>query len=881
MASHVARPRFQLSFHPLVRSVTGTLHARLLGEPLFTWEGSVVAPPSRKGAALLALLASRADGVDREELAELLWGPGKLASVRQALYELRRQPGAQEWLVDEQGWVRLEVVSDLAEFERAALEGDAGHALGLYAGQFLEGYDSISAPAFQDWLAQERDRLAQLHLRALRSEADRLEGEGRFAAAKERVKEALEADPLNESHYRAAMRLAYVLGEVESATDLFRRCVRMMRQEYRSEPSRETRELAAAIERGQPLPLSADLNELPLPHLRLLQALAVAGGDLGVEGTATVLERPSFDVAADLAVLEARGLADAHVSVNPAYLAQVLASTPMSLRRLLHERTAEVLLNEPDVDEAVVARHLLSAGNRAAAAPRFLRAAHAALERADLPAAVTLLFRLLWADDGSEGDTLRLEGCLLLEGAAAQLGDEPLQEAALEEAERLAWQRQSDPHLADVRLRRSRQLLRKGQRGEALELALEALEIGVRLGDGTLVARARNGVGGAQFYSGDLDGAVESFTMNLETEDAVERFRALNNLGTLAAIRGDLAESYRRFEQALTLARASASRAEVAATLNNLAATAERRSDYGRAVRHFRDGIDLARRNQAHVMEGQLLNNLAVVYIRQGELGPAWNTVDEVEELATEMNDVRLLMHVPEQQAEVLRVCGLFDEAIVCLERALEYAEALGDERKVLVLRSQLATERYLRGGGTREEAEEALEALSVERITDIAPWLWIEMALVARDPEEVEALLRRAGEHLQNRHMRLLADIARLRAALLHSEGGAGAEAADVVARLTGEARHPEETGDEVATGLSEPVVERPYAWWLLERWAERTEGGAGGRVPARGPSARIVAELRSQGQGLPKRLRESLLRQPERWEADLEGDPRRLTVF
>lgn len=840
------------------------LSARLLGSPRFDWRGEQVAPTSRKGWALLALLAASRGALRREEIAELLWEPGKLASVRQALYELRKLPGADRWLLEEGNEVRLEAASNAAAFEDALADGNPGAALALYEGEFLAGFQDVNAPAFQDWLTLERERFALRYLEALRTDVQRLEAEGQFAAARMRLQQALQADPLDEGHYRTGMRLAYVQGDMEGAKDLLKRCVAMMRREFESEPSDDTLELAATIERGQPLPVSSDLSNLPLPHLRILQALAIGTGVLGVEEIAKVVERPSFDVAGDIGTLETRGLVNAHLAVAPAYLAQVLTSIPVALRRLLHERTAEVLIAGDKADEAVVGRHLLSAGNPAAAAPRFMNAAKAALARSELPTAQALLFRLLWADDGTEAGSLRLEACLLLEGVASQMGNEELQDAALCEGERLAWFRQSDAHLSDVRLRRSRQHLRRGNRGEALELALEALDIGVRLKDELLTARARNGLGGAQFYSGDLDGAAESFRANLAVEDPIERFRANNNLGSLAAIRGDVEESYGYFETALTLARAAATRSEVASTLNNLAATADRLANYALAVKHFRDGLDLARKDRATVIEGQLLVNLAVIYKRQGYLGPAWNTGMEVQELAAELDDLRLASHALDLQAEVKRACGMLEELIPLQQAALDKAEELGDGRRSLMLGAQLVVLKHVMGEAALTDAEAAIESLEEARLTDITQWLRLELALGATEPADALKQLERAGE-LDNRHRQLLGALARVRAELLPGGSSLNGLAADEAAALA----------QELLSTLE--VVERPYGWWLLRRWYERNGAPEGSGAPAwlgEPESTLVAAALAEQGEGLPKALRERLKGLPKVWAADIAAD-------
>lgn len=859
---------------------TARLQVRLLGVPQFEWEQQQVAPASRKGLALLALLAGHEPGLQRDEIAEYLWEPGKLASVRQALYELRKQPGAESWLVEDGTLVRLEAETDLGAFLTALNEDRPAAALAHYGGDFLTGLHDVAVPAFEEWLAFERDRLRALHLSALVADAKQLEAAGEFGAARLRVQDALRIDSLDESLYRTGMRLSYIQGDAVGARELLKRCVAMMQQEFGTEPSPETLELAGAIERGEPLPVSADLSNLPLPRLRILQALAVSVGELGVEGTAKVVERPSFDVAADLGALEASGLVNAHLAVKPSHLAQVLASMPMAVRRLLHERTAEVLLAGGEADESTVARHLLSAGNPAAAAPRFLRAAREAIDRSDLKEAKLLLFRLLWADDGAEAAGVRLEGCLLLEGLASQTGDDPLQDAALQEAERLAWARQSDLHLAEVRMRRSRMQLKRGQRGEALEHALEALEIGTRLKDAHLIARARNALGGAQFYTGDLDGAAESFRANLTAEDPVERFRANNNLGSLEALLGRLQESYEHFNEALTMARAVGSRPEVATTLNNLAATAERMSNYGLAEKHFRAGLDLARRDRARAIEAQLLVNLAVIYKRQGQLGPAWNTVVEVAELAEELDDLRLKAHSLELQAEVKRACGLLTESVGLQEAALAKALELGDSRRSQVLGAQLTVLRCVAGEVELAEAVAVVRELEEEaRLLDLTPWLWTELALSAAQPHQVMELLANLDAVVPHRHVRLVADLARVRADLLagRSEGAdtpGSSVAADAVTRLSSvDAAAP---SSESASLLALEVMERPHGWWLLLRWTERRGPHAAVPAPSFPAPERVLVTdaLQQQAAGLPRHMRESLLKLPQLWAAELEAD-------
>ncbi|MFO7544875.1 MAG: BTAD domain-containing putative transcriptional regulator [Trueperaceae bacterium] len=873
------------------------LNVRLLGEVAFTWyaneDGGIdvpVAPASRKGTAVLVFLAMQAAGARREALAELLWGVGKLASVRQALYEIRKLPGAGAWLVDDGDVVRISAATDVERFQRALEGGDGEGAVAAYGGPFLGASPDLVTSAYHDWWQSERARLEAGFVQALRAEVERLAGAERWVGAQELVERWLALDPFDEAAHRAAIRMAHASGDLESAREAFRRCHDMLRREFGAGPSDATRALMDAIERSAPTEPPAALRVLTPTQMRLVQALAVAGGALGIEEISAVLDRSSFDVATDLESLERAGLLDAHLSVSPAHQGAVRASMTEATRRLLHGRTAAQLRAHESsgagsgVDDGVVGLHLLAAGKPAEAAPRFVMAARKQVERADLDAATLWSFRALWAMPAM--DATRLEACLLLEGLASQRGAAELQDDALLEAERLAWEMQADRSLAEVRMRRSRQRLRQGRVGEGLDLALEALEIALRLNDGALASRARNAVGAAHYFAGDLDGAATSFGQNVDADDAVERYRARNNLGSLAAIRGRIEEAYGHFEAALTLARATGQHVDIAATLNNLAATADRLGDYARAVKHFREGIALARRNAAPEREGQLLANLAAVYARQGQFGPAWNTAVEVEEIAAQRDDRRLAMHAHEHQAEVARSCGDERRAVELLAVAARIARDLEDDRKRLALEAQLATIRAAAGEGSATEAEAAIERLEEAQLTDIAPWLWLERALAAASARDAERCFARIDAAALGSHQHFVLDVALARASLLEGAGTAGSGAADraryrLQRSLAREAEGPDgfagtvtEATDPVRGGAEGPryatgteFAERPLARTVLFAHA------SGMPEPGVDVPADIVTELQEQAEGLPRPLRESLLAMPMRWLRSLGG--------
>ncbi len=851
------------------------LEARLWGTPRFVHCGAVVEPTSSKALALLAYLVAEDRLVARDELAVLLWGPGRLANVRQALYQLRALPGAGEWLIDGDQRISVRAVSELSRLVGAPEDAAPELVDSLDGEEFLAGIEDGLPGPYLDWLARERVQTAKVVGAALSSRAAELEEEGDLARSLVVVARLQALDPYDDAVQRAAMRLSYLAGEAERALASYAEFAGRLRAELGSEPAPETGALALLIENREAVAPRTSLAALTEAERRILQALGLARGALKLDGLARVLERPAFEMVADLTRLESRGFIDEHLSLLPDLSSAVTASVPVALGRLIHERIAAVLLAEHAADQGALARHLLAAGDRAEAARRGLNAARAALERDRRADAVDLLYLTLWASQGEP--KLRLEACLALEDVAAGRADFELQDALLIEIERLAWELQSDSALAEGNLRRARLLLGRGNVGEALELALTALATALRIGDATLVARSRNAIGAAHFFAGDLDGAASSFIYNLECGDEVEKYRAHNNLGSIHAMRGELDASHRHFDQALTLARLNANHLDVSATLNNVAASAERLGDYPRAEKHFREGLALARREGAGRREAEMLVNLAVVYARQGQLGPAWNTTEEVDALAAELGDRRLAMRVAEQRAEILVQCGDLETAIAEFGAAVQLAAELGDERKRQLLGAQQLTARARLERVLLPEAAAAVTELERARLLDTVSWLRLELALSSADlvfsQGQLDLVIAAKPRGI---HQELLCDVVRMRLGLLLGADAAVLAASEAARqRLMAAAVLPTEEAvcPEIAGRFGPQrvaIVERPLALFLSQALLAVFRGQSG-EAPDKQVAA-VQVELSEQAAGLPTKLKRTLLLAPLRWRASLD---------
>jgi predicted ATPase/DNA-binding SARP family transcriptional activator len=239
------------------------LRLRVLGGLSVTRGATPVAGfVSHKAQALLCYLALTGRPHSREALAALLWGETPEAaartSLRQALSNLhqvvgphlqatrqavafeRRQPC---WLDAEAFLALVTRRGDGAEPATARLRA----AVELYAGDFLEGFTVRDAPAFDEWVAGQRERFRQLALHALHGVADADAAGGEPAAAIDALTRLLAMDPWREAAHRQLMLVLARSGRPDAALAQYETCRRLLAAELGVEPDAETTALYEAI----------------------------------------------------------------------------------------------------------------------------------------------------------------------------------------------------------------------------------------------------------------------------------------------------------------------------------------------------------------------------------------------------------------------------------------------------------------------------------------------------------------------------------------------------------------------------------------------------------------------------------------------------------
>lgn len=226
-----------------------TAYLAVLGPVTLQLSGAAPLSLGRRAQLLLALLAIAGPvGSQRADLAGLVWDdsspPDARNALRQCLHQLRRGCGGHELICVSANRLAIDAercIVDLWQFRSTA----GAEALKLYAGPVAQGI--CGSEAAHGLLERETEvvhgrviDLAESVARGAGSSAD-----VPFAVAA--VENLLAHDVVNESAWRALMRLHARGGEAAKAAHVWERCRDALRGELAVAPSRATREVFESV----------------------------------------------------------------------------------------------------------------------------------------------------------------------------------------------------------------------------------------------------------------------------------------------------------------------------------------------------------------------------------------------------------------------------------------------------------------------------------------------------------------------------------------------------------------------------------------------------------------------------------------------------------
>ncbi|WP_042885725.1 BTAD domain-containing putative transcriptional regulator [Cupriavidus necator] len=236
------------------------------GFQLSSADGTPISLTARKARAVLAYLAlAQGRAQPRDKLAALCWAESNAeqarSSLRQALSAARRalEEAGQHVVLAEADCVTLgEIEVDVCEFEQCARDATPAsltRAVALYRGDLLEGFHA-AAPAFDHWLAIERERLRGVALTVMARLLAHHEQAGETEQAIATATRLLALDPLQESVHRALIRLYERQGRQALALKQYRLCRAALQRELGVSPEPETEALYQAMLRARREPVA-------------------------------------------------------------------------------------------------------------------------------------------------------------------------------------------------------------------------------------------------------------------------------------------------------------------------------------------------------------------------------------------------------------------------------------------------------------------------------------------------------------------------------------------------------------------------------------------------------------------------------------------------
>jgi tetratricopeptide (TPR) repeat protein len=371
----------------------------------------------------------------------------------------------------------------------------------------------------------------------------------------------------------------------------------------------------------------------------------------------------------------------------------VYAGTDATVRRRFHRVVAQWFELRPEgrgpIAQEDVARHLELAGDTAAAAARYRRAAEAARANYFNERAIRLYNKALACSSDEPGMpdfATRIHLWHDLGSIYELIGDFEAALGAFERMLRLSWVVASKTKAAVAFNKMGRVWRRKGD----LKLALEYLQRGQELfeqaSDARGIAGSLDDIGKLLHLLGRYDEAFEKVTEALTRRgkggDRRSIASSLSNLGVIQQDRGRFLEAYNCHKEALELRRLAGDRWGVIVSRNNLAVLANDLGDYAEARAGWTEALQEAEGIGALPLSAMALSNLGELALTEGKIEEARSRLEDALEIAEDIDDRQLQAETNRLLARLENGAGNTERARELAHTALEIAAASGLREK-------------------------------------------------------------------------------------------------------------------------------------------------------------------------------------------------------
>ena len=241
-----------------------------------------LAGPKRVGLLAYLVLARPRGFQRRDKVLPLFWRDRGQKAARNALsnmlYHIRRLLGKEVIVnrgAEEIGVDPDTLWADAVAFEEALNREEAQEALDLYQGDLLEGFHLPgAAPAFNQWLDQERERLRTRAAEGSWQLAGDAEQSDDPTAAQAWAKKAAGFTPFSDEVHLRLIELLDRVGDRAGALRAYEAFAARLRQEWEIDPSAEINALTAEIRaRSQATPAPSTSEHAERPSARSIAVL--------------------------------------------------------------------------------------------------------------------------------------------------------------------------------------------------------------------------------------------------------------------------------------------------------------------------------------------------------------------------------------------------------------------------------------------------------------------------------------------------------------------------------------------------------------------------------------------------------------------------------
>lgn len=225
----------------------------------------------------------------------------------------------------------------------------------------------------------------------------------------------------------------------------------------------------------------------------------------------------------------------------------------------------------------------------------------------------------------------------------------------------------------------------RGYVGEGRTYLEKALAL--PLSDEAARAKALNAVGNLADIQGDIDLSLHYFTNCLEAYRKLADERgmsiALNNMGNVTSIKGDYQAAKNYLEQSLELRKHAGDQKGVADSLNNLGRLARLMGDPAAGLEYYKATLVLGRQLKYWSIVAQVLSNLANLTLNLDDLEAAKHYAQESYNLAQEMNNKAMTVFSLVSLGQIAFESADYPAALTHYQDGLELSQQLEDRLQI------------------------------------------------------------------------------------------------------------------------------------------------------------------------------------------------------